>query len=152
MKLDSFSDFSSCFSFLSIQPKWPKKFNRDSTQSFYLIESVYFYFDIRNSILKKELIFKTLQILLKQMQFSKRFHFSLFWYFWIEEAYNEFWISKITSLVFFRHCASKFPLYQKGSHFDCLVFLVIFLVGAFSLKEKSPTITVGSFFSRRLFP
>ena len=29
---------------------------------------------------------------------------------------------------------------------------LMFLVGAFSLKEKSPTITVGSFFSRRLFP
>ena len=28
----------------------------------------------------------------------------------------------------------------------------MFLVGAFSFKEKSPTITVGSFFSRRLFP
>ena len=29
---------------------------------------------------------------------------------------------------------------------------ITFLVGAFSLKEKSPTTTVGSFFSRRLFP
>ena len=38
-----------------------------------------------------------------------------------------------------------FSLKEKGR----LLQWVVFLVGAFSLKEKSPTITRGSFFSRR---
>ena len=36
-----------------------------------------------------------------------------------------------------------FPLRKKAQLLQWVVFL---LVGAFSLKEKSPTITVGSFF------
>ena len=38
-----------------------------------------------------------------------------------------------------------FSLKEKGR----LLQVVVFLVGAFSFKEKSPTITRGSFFSRR---
>ena len=42
-------------------------------------------------------------------------------------------------------CRSK----QTNISVKLTKFSVAFLVGAFSLKEKSPTITVGSFFSRR---
>ena len=44
------------------------------------------------------------------------------------------------------------PWSMHGHAWESMGSQYVFLVGAFSLKEKSPTITVRSFFSRRFFP
>ena len=51
-------------------------------------------------------------------------------------------------------CGEDGLLSSLANRVDCSsdTEAITFLVGAFSLKEKSPTTTVGSFFSRRLFP
>ena len=58
---------------------------------------------------------------------------------------TELWLSDNLKFLAYDYRSNEGSLQNKNG-FNKIAVLFLFLVGAFSLKEKSPTLTVSSFF------